>query len=308
MVKRRKRAPGGGRKPNPNKKVMFSTRLEPEVMAALRAGAQTWPDQNISTFAEYLINKGLRDRDEAERDPALRGLLLLIARLAEDITGGAYTPDRDYRAEIRRNWRTDLFQFRTFKFAVKKLLDTLEEPKPPDPSSGLTEEEREKITREQFGNPEFAKLMVEVHKSPEAMGAFVFGNFWKRFSHSDLPFTEDERNMMNKHPVLGRAMEREYYDFQKARKALELKPEKEDLSEAITRIMKDRNLDPATEPSPPDIDEALRLIIDRIKAQKEATQGLPPVEALKLVRSNPIPTLDEALKLLKSEKRKYKRR
>jgi len=278
MAKRRKRAPGGGRKPNPNKKVMFSTRLEPEVMAALRAGAQSWPGQNISTFAEYLIHKGLRDRDEAERDPALRGLLLLIARLAEQIAGGELMPDKNVRSELQKQWRTDLFQFRAFKFAVKKLLDTLEEP-----PETITAQEREKYAREaakKFGNaPEFTRLFVETQKSPEAMGAWAFGNFWKGFTHSDLPFTENERIMMNKHPVLGRAMEREYYDFQKARKALELKPEKEDLQEAIRRIMKDRNLDPETEPLPPDIKEAMKLMSTRAAPSVRPRRGFLPSRA-----------------------------
>jgi hypothetical protein len=279
MAKGRKRAPGGGRKPNPNKKVMFSTRLEPEVMAALRAGAQTWSDQNISTFAEYLINKGLRDRDEAERDPALQGLLLLIARLAEHIAGGELTPDKRVRSLIRTEWRNDLFKFRGFKIAVKKLLDTLEEPPEPPPS---TEKEHEELTRyltENYG-PEYQKVYVEIHKSPEAFGAWMFGEFWTRFTKSHLPFTEDERSMMSKHPVLGRAMEREYYDFQKARKALELKPLIDRTIETMERDLKSgKKLSPA-------IEQALKVISE--------AAGVPP-------------TL-EGVKLLMSEKAKDKRR
>ena len=114
--------------------------------------------------------------------------------------------------------------------------------------------------------------------------------------------------MMVEHPVLGVAMEREYYDFQKARKALELKPPREDLFEAIKRIMKDRNLNPEIDPTPPDIREAVNLIAERGRAHQEAAAGLSAREALKLLRANPIPTVDEALKLLKSEKRKDKRR
>jgi hypothetical protein len=309
-VKGRKRAPGGGRKPNPNKKVMFSTRLEPEVMAALRAGAQTWPGQNISTFAEYLINKGLRDRDEAERDPALRGLLLLIANLADEISAVRLESHKFLRSELRNRWRTDLFKFRAFKFAVKKLLDTLEEP--PE-SSSMTAQEREKYAREAAEalghNPEFTKLFVEIQKSPEALGASVFGNFWIRFTHSDLPFTDSERSIISKYPAMGRLMERENYDFHKARKALELKPEEEDLADAIRRIMKDRNLDFENEPVPPDIRKARDFIIDRGVSLHEAAATLPTaIERLKHIRSNPLPTLDEALKLLKSQKPKDKRR
>ena len=150
---------------------------------------------------------------------------------------------------MQREWRTDLFKFRAFKFAVKKLLDTLEEP--PEASSRITEEERERYAREAAENfgygPEFTKLLSEIDKSPEAKGACVFGNVWTRFTKSHLPPTEAERRMAREHPILGRAMEREYHDFQKARKALELEPEREDEFEAIKRIMKDRNLGPEKE-------------------------------------------------------------
>ena len=150
------------------------------------------------------------------------------------------------------------------------------------------------------------ELYLEIQKSPEAMGAWVFGNLWTRFTHSHLPFTENERRMMAKHPVLGEAMEREYYDFQKARKALELKPPREDLFEAIKRIMRDRKLDPETEPMPPDIQEALKLIADKVSAHEGAIapNKLPALEALKLLESDPLPTLDEALKLIKIRKPK----
>jgi hypothetical protein len=134
------------------------------------------------------------------------------------------------------------------------------------------------------------------------MGAWVFGNLWTRFTHSHLPFTEDERGMMSKHPVLRVAMEREYYDFQKARRALELKPPREDPSEAVKRIMKDRNLDPEIEPPPPDILEAMKFIVDKESAHYEAAKKLPAGETLKLLESDPGPTLDEALKLIKNRK------
>src|SRR5262249_41800109 len=206
------------------------------------------------------------------------------------IAGGQYMPDKYLRSREQKQWRTDLFKFRAFKVAVKKMLDALAEP-PEHPGltreeyekTKVTEKEQEAIALKQFGNPNLAKLLVEVHRSPEAMGAFEFDNFWKRFTHSDLPFTESERNMMSKHPLLGRVMEREYYDFKKARKALELEPEKEDLSDAITRIMKDRNLDPETEPPPPDIKEAIRLIVDKGRALEEGSAGLSGVEGLKFL-------------------------
>ena len=302
---KRKRAPGGGRKAKAGPTSPLTFRIPNDLRRELELEATE--DGKVSERLLWHLRRSINRKREEERDPALQALLLLIARLAEQITGGEYVPDKDFRSLVRSEWRTDLFQFRAFKFAVKKLLDTLEEP--PE-SSSLTEEERERYARElaeKFGSsPELTKLLLEIDKSPEAKGAWVFGNMWTRFTHSHLPFSESERRMMINHPILGRAMERESSDFQKARKALELKPPEEDLFEAIKRIMRDRNLDPENEPVPPDIDEAVKLIADKGRAHEEAIAAnkLPAREALKLLESDPLPTLDEALKLIKIRKPK----
>ena len=304
---KQKRAPGGGRKAKAGPTSSLTFRIPDDMRKQLEREAAE-KAATVSDRLQWHLRRSFNRQQEEERDPALQGLLVLIARLAEDFAGPVYWLDKDLRSELRREWRTDLFQFRAFKFAVKKLLDTLEEP--PESSSQMTEEEREKFaleSAEHFGaSPEFNKLYLEIHKSPEALGAWVFGNLWKRFTHSHLPFTENERRMMVKHPLLGVAMEREYYDFQKARKALELKPPREDLFDAIKRIMKDRNLDPENEPAPPDIQEAVKLIADKGRAHEEAIAAnkLSAIEALKLLESDPLPTLDQALKLFKTRKPK----
>ena len=304
---KRKRAPGGGRKAKAGPTSSLTFRIPDDMRKQLEREA-TEKEVNVSDRLQWHLRRSFNRQREEERDPALQGLLVLIARLAEGVSGGEYVPDKYLRSRLRREWRTDLFQFRSFKFALKKLLDTLEEP--PGSSSRMTEEEREKFalkSAEHFGaSPEFNKLFLAIHKSPEAMGAWVFGNLWTRFTRSHLPFTENERRMMVEHPVLGVAMEREYSDFQKARKALELEPPREDPLEAIKRIMKDRNLDPENEPLPPDIQEAVKLISDKWRAHEEAVAAnkLPVPEALKLLASDPLPTLDEALKLIKIRKPK----
>jgi hypothetical protein len=261
----------------------------------------------VSAFTEYLIERGLRERSERERDPALRGLLFMIAQLAERVAGEQYTPDADVRSYFQQQWRTDLFKFRAFKFAIGKLLDALEEP-PGEIRPAMTEEQAEDVNKFFGTSPEFMKLMVEIYKSPESLGAHQFASLWTQVVKSDLPFTEAERKMMLKHPILGRVMEREYYGFREARKALELEPEREDEWKAIERIMKDRNLSGEKDNLPPDLEEALSLINDRRGALLEKAKGLPPVEGLRLSRSEKLPTIDEALKLLKSKKPKDKRR
>ena len=304
---KRKRAPGGGRKARAGPTSSLTFRI-PDYMRKQLEREAAEKGVNVSDRLLWHLRRSFNRQRDEERDPALQGLLVVIARLAEDVAGGEYVPDKDVRSQLRREWRTDLFQFRAFKFAVKKLLDTLEEP-PPDEYE-LTEEQREQVARESaehFGaSPEFNTLFLSIHKSPEAMGGWVFGNLWKRFTHSHLPFTENEQRMMVEHPVFGVAWEREFYDFQKARKALELKPPREDPFEAIKRIMNDRNLDPETEPTPPDIQEAMKLIADKGRAHEDAIAAnkLPASEALKFLESDPLPTLDEALKLIKIRKPK----
>jgi hypothetical protein len=193
---KRKRAQGAGRKSRAGPTSSLTFRIPDDVRRELELEATE--GASVSERLMWHLRRSLNRKQEEERDPALRALLLLIARLAEAITGGELMPDKYIRSVLQREWRTDLFQFRAFKFAVKKLLDTLEEP--PEKPSRITEEERERIakdTAEQFGSsPEFTKLFLEVHKSPEARGAWVFGNVWTRFTKSDLPFSDAQRRMM----------------------------------------------------------------------------------------------------------------
>jgi hypothetical protein len=207
----RKRKPGGGRKPDPYKKVMFSTRLEPHVMAAIKAGAKTWPGKNISAFVEALIVEGLRLRNEAERDPALRALLYLIGKLAERVSGGSYRP------ETLHEWRTDPFAFRTFKYAVKQLLDALEEP-PGDPINPISKE-----VFDEFGvSPEFSNLLLEARRTPENYGAFIFAELWS-LANRETPLSTKERELMRQFPFINRAWMDEFYGLPRARRDLQLK-------------------------------------------------------------------------------------
>ena len=145
-------------------------------------------------------------------------------------------PDADIRSYFHKEWRTDLFKFRAFKFAVIKLLDALEVPTAPE--FPITEEHREKAAAALGGTPEFTKLFLETHKSPEDFGDFTFKNLWTQVVMSKYPFTEQERKMIRKHPFLGQVMEREYYGFQRARQALELKPEELRAQEALELLSK----------------------------------------------------------------------
>src|SRR5262245_29055532 len=284
---KRKRAPGGGRKAKAGPTSSLTFRIPDDLRRQLESEAID--GATVSERLPWHLRRSFNRQSEEERDPALRALLFMIARLAEGISPGELTTDMALKAQIQSKWRTELFNFRAFKVAVKRLLDILEEP----PAKKNYYKRAEIIRRKapKTLGPEFAEMFAEIHKTPESYGAWVFGNLWARFVKSDLPFTESEHRMMQRYPILGRVMEREYHSFQKARKALELKQE-EDVIGAVKRIMKDRNLS-GNDLVPPDFEEAIKWIAD---------------DAIKLLRSGPPPTLNEVLKLLKSEKRKDKRR
>jgi hypothetical protein len=159
------------------------------------------------------------------------------------------------------------------------MLDTLEEPPPDSPQ--ITEEEREKQAREaaeKFG-PKFTKLFLEITKSPEAKGAWAFGNVWTRFTTSGLPYPEVAQRVMRDNPMLGREMEREDRDFRIAKDALELKPRKSLVEETLERLIKKEKLSPDMEASlqrisegrrgPPTIEQAKELleVLKRRKGQ-----------------------------------------
>jgi hypothetical protein len=220
---KRKRAPGGGRKARAGSTSSLTFRIPDDLRRELELESNGSVSERLIWHLRRSIN---RKRDE-ERDPALQGLLLLIARLAEEIAGGGLIPNglKDYRSHVQSQWRTRLLNFRAFKFAVKKLLDTLEEPPEPTLPKEELEQLRKKAVETLGGPPEFTKLFLEIEKSPEAKGAWVFGNVWTRFTNSHLPYPEAAQKVMRNHPLLGRAMEREDRDFQIARKALQLNPE-----------------------------------------------------------------------------------
>src|SRR5262249_36041983 len=158
---KRKRAPGGGRKARAGPTSSLTSRIPDDMRKQLEREAAE-KAVNVSDRLLWHLRRSFNRQREEERHPALPGLLVLIGRLAETVAGGEYMTEKDVRSRLRREWRTDLFQFRAFKSAVKKLLDTLEEP--PESSSQMTEEEREKFALEAAGDfgtsPEFNRLYL----------------------------------------------------------------------------------------------------------------------------------------------------
>jgi hypothetical protein len=198
-------------------------RGELEAAARKRGGDRTLTDEVVARLRSSLS----RERDD-ERDPALKALNFVVSQLAERVSGGSLLADRGARLELQREWRTDPFKFRAFKFAVGKLLDALE---PPKRESALSEEELEAIKEralkevakeaaEKFGySPEMQKWLIESQKTPEAYGAREFGFLWTQLTRTN-PLTDQEKEIARRYPRFGDVIEREFYGFNNARRDL----------------------------------------------------------------------------------------
>jgi hypothetical protein len=120
MAPRRKRRPGGGRKPAGTihgKTEAFSTRITAETRRALlREKRRT--GRSISQIAEQLIVLGLESRRERERDEPMRALAFLIDQLSINIS-----ETRGHKEDAR--WRTDPFLFRALQEAIYQLMNRL---------------------------------------------------------------------------------------------------------------------------------------------------------------------------------------
>jgi hypothetical protein len=224
---KRKRAPGGGRKPKGEFSQLTSSltiRIPDDMRKQLESEAAIGGHSVAQTLLWHLRQSFDRKRAK-ERDPALAGLILLIDSLAGRLSGSdALVRSLDNseagkaaRSELQALWRINSFRFRAFKFAVGKLLAALEEP----PDEGL-----DPITKKRLKEWEkfpVTKPALEAHKSPEALGAWVFAGLWEG-AHRTAPLSEAEREVFRKYPLIGELIERNFYALPKALKALELKP------------------------------------------------------------------------------------
>jgi hypothetical protein len=120
MAPRRKRAPGGGRKPagpKHGKTEAFSTRITPETRKALELEKRR-TGQSVSQIAEQLIELGLETKYERQRDTPMLALGFLIDRLSIEIS-----ETRGTKQDTR--WRTDPFLFRSLQEAIHELMNRL---------------------------------------------------------------------------------------------------------------------------------------------------------------------------------------
>jgi hypothetical protein len=124
MAKKRKRAPGGGRKPAgpiSGKSATLMTRVRPSTREALENTRPVMTDgrrKSLSQWAEEMIVRGLADyaRSAAPDDARVFGGLL--GHLLDVVCGGA--------ADRRPfDWRTSSFAARAFALAAKQLIEDI---------------------------------------------------------------------------------------------------------------------------------------------------------------------------------------
>jgi TraY domain len=121
----RKRAPGGGRKPQgefSNKRAMLATRVTLDTRKSLDAAARK-SGRSLSQEVEHRLRDSLKVSDKADRQPESAALAFLVTRLAETIS-----------AVSKRPWHRNRWCMETLKFAVNKLLDQLPAPDSDQPT------------------------------------------------------------------------------------------------------------------------------------------------------------------------------
>jgi len=127
----RKRAPGGGRKPDgPTAARPLTIRIDDHLRGQLEAAARKRTKRkagwNLSQEILYRLRWSIEREREDRRNPALRALCDLISGMAK----------RELHTDVpqQQSWHQDPFTFRAFKVAVAKLLGKLEpvgEMRPP---------------------------------------------------------------------------------------------------------------------------------------------------------------------------------
>jgi hypothetical protein len=181
MVAKRKRAPGGGRKPKGDFAGLTSPvciRMPPALRAQLKTAARR-SGRSISQEVLSRLDGSLnRERDKATDRP-MRAICFLISSLAYSVHWNM------------PNWRSDPFLFRAIRIGIDKLLDALEpagEMKLPEfwktYANSLNDalfKEHEILAKVQDA---MRKTIIPATTSPEGMADYAV---WSTLQHYNAP-------------------------------------------------------------------------------------------------------------------------
>jgi hypothetical protein len=165
-MKKRKRAPGGGRKPQgefQNLTAVMSLRMPQDLRDQLERARKA----SRRTLSQELIARASasfeRDRDQS-RDRALRAFCFLFSELVQAIC------PRDFPDERILDWRFDPWLFQAFRLAVAKLLDRFQ------PNGEMKLPEFWQVIRDApdiGGLPPMKAEREQMTQSPEAMADYA---------------------------------------------------------------------------------------------------------------------------------------
>jgi hypothetical protein len=127
MVSHGGKRAGAGRKPKKpgsapapgSKTANFSTRITPEIRAAIEAEARQ-EGLNVSQMAALLLKVGIDARRDAVRNDPTRALCYLLGELAEIVA-----PDQLSTDKFVFDWRTDPFLFEALKLSFVRFMDAI---------------------------------------------------------------------------------------------------------------------------------------------------------------------------------------
>jgi hypothetical protein len=119
MARKRTAKAKRGRPATRGKTENFSTRITPEIRAALETEARA-KDKSVSEVAAHLLREALSEKRDKERNDPARAFCYLIAELSELV---ANVKDADGRPVLP--WHADPWMFEAFKLAVIKLMGVL---------------------------------------------------------------------------------------------------------------------------------------------------------------------------------------
>ena len=235
MIKPRKRAPGGGRKPQgefDRLTSLFSLRMPEDLREQIKVAAEE-SRRSVSQEVIKRLNDSFGVSRDKGRDPAVRAICFLIAEIADEIR---------WVMEAGQHWDADPFLFRAFKIGVTKLLDGLEprgEMKSPRVDELFELADRQfrnnprtrRVAEDTYAN---TKKIIKRWKIARTVGADAAANTLSHLYRSSplrpdeikaawgtVPPGMDER-LVKFRAAMIKTMERTWYGMEQAKRDLEL--------------------------------------------------------------------------------------
>jgi hypothetical protein len=237
-VKKRKRAPGGGRKPKgefSNLSANITIRMPSEMREQLnRAAAKS--SRSLAQEMLWRLRLSFQREREKDRSPAVRAICFLIGEIARSVM----TPENNFfhspvlstDSEIAADdWRSDPFFYKAFRIAVGAVLQELTPPGEIVPPQTIKNDPNDNRYDDRYFNS---------WQTPEARAKYAADWTINTLRHAsdtsnEWRAWEDTIKEMSAHPSfsgLASSLSKEFYGIQNAARDLRPRP--------VERLSKDR--------------------------------------------------------------------